>query len=235
MLSFCWVSTSFDILFFNILWTVAQTPIKSSISWKSLVRSFRWVEINCFNRFRFIAEISTNLQKMHYFGQFKDNNSGSIKETRQITPFFLSTFWVLTVCDNHFCISKLPKIHFHGVLLSSILVCKIPEFGGVSCEIRILSHSIRKHTHWGKQKNRFYFFYRVENQISLISWSTFACCRMLFCIGLRLGFWHFKPNFPKMEFSLVATFLLYFWLSFWIEIFSLSHEFLTFTSFNIWR
>ena len=39
-----------------------------------------------------------------------------------------------------------------------------------------------------------------------------------FCIGLKLGFWHFKPIFLRMQFSLVATFFLYFWLSVWVEI-----------------
>ena len=29
--------------------------------------------------FRFLAEVSTNLQKMHYFGQFKEHNSGKKK------------------------------------------------------------------------------------------------------------------------------------------------------------
>ena len=36
--------------------------------------------------------------------------------------------WALIVCDIHFCIQKLSKFSFVGVLLSSILVCKIPEF-----------------------------------------------------------------------------------------------------------
>ena len=31
----------------------------------------------CFNRFKFLAEASTKLQKMHFFGQFRDHNSGS--------------------------------------------------------------------------------------------------------------------------------------------------------------
>ena len=36
LLNFCWVSTFFDILFLNILWTVAQTSIKHIIFWKSM-------------------------------------------------------------------------------------------------------------------------------------------------------------------------------------------------------
>ena len=68
------------------------------------------------------------------------------------------------------------------------------------------------------KKTRFYFFHWVQNQICLISWSTSACSRMLFCIGLKLGSWNFKPIFLRMQFSLVATFFLYFWLSVWVEI-----------------
>ena len=36
----------------------------------------------------FLAEVSTNLQKMHYFGQFKNHNPERKKKTRQMTPFF---------------------------------------------------------------------------------------------------------------------------------------------------
>ena len=30
------------------------------------MRSFRWIEINFFNRFRFVAEVSTNFQKVFW-------------------------------------------------------------------------------------------------------------------------------------------------------------------------
>ena len=43
------------------------------------MRSFRWLEMNCVNIFKLLAEVSTNLQKMHYFEQFKDHNSGKEK------------------------------------------------------------------------------------------------------------------------------------------------------------
>ena len=41
---------------------------------------------------------------------------------------------------------------------------------------------------------------------------------MLLCIGLKLAFWNFQPIFLRMQFSVVATFFLYFWLSVWVEI-----------------
>ena len=50
------------------------------------------------------------------------------KESRQMTPFFSSTFWGLTVCDIHFCIWKMSKFIFMWSPLRSIRACKIPEF-----------------------------------------------------------------------------------------------------------
>ena len=37
-------------------------------------RSSRCIYINCFNRHRFLAEVSAKLQKMHFFRQFKDHH-----------------------------------------------------------------------------------------------------------------------------------------------------------------
>ena len=80
LLNFSWVSIFFGILILNISWTVAQTTINFSciysIFWKSVMRTFRCIYVNCFNRLRFLAEVSTKLQKMHFFRQFKDHNSG---------------------------------------------------------------------------------------------------------------------------------------------------------------
>ena len=157
--------------------------------------------------FSFLAQLSTNLQKMHYFEQFKDHNSGK-KEIGQITPFFSSTFWAPTVCDIHFCIWKLPKFIFMGSSFRPLWSAKYLNFGGVSCETRILSRWIQETYTLRKIKTRFYFFFRVENQISLISWSTFACSRMLFYIGLKLRFWNCNTIFLRIQFSLVATFFL---------------------------
>ena len=61
LLKFCWVSIFFDILIANISWTVAQTPKNHSIFWKSVMRTFRCIYVNCFNRLRFLAEVSTKL------------------------------------------------------------------------------------------------------------------------------------------------------------------------------
>ena len=76
LLTFCWISIFFDILIANMFWSVAQTPLSHNIFWKSVMRTFRCIYVNCFNRLRFLAEVSTKLQKMHFFGQFKNHNSG---------------------------------------------------------------------------------------------------------------------------------------------------------------
>ena len=72
LLSYCRVSILFDILIASISWTVAQTPIDHIIFRKSIMRTFRYIYTNCFNRLRFLAENNTKLRKMNSFGQFKD-------------------------------------------------------------------------------------------------------------------------------------------------------------------
>ena len=74
LLSFCWISIFFDILVANVLWLVTQTTLSHNIFWKSVVRTFRCIYLNCFNRLRFLVEVSTKLQKIHFFGQFKNHN-----------------------------------------------------------------------------------------------------------------------------------------------------------------
>ena len=74
---------------------VAQTPINHIIFWKTVIRTFRFIYVNCFNRLRFLAEVSTKLQKMHFFGQFKDRNSERKHESQTNDPIFSSTFSAL--------------------------------------------------------------------------------------------------------------------------------------------
>ena len=106
LLNFCWVSNFFYILIVKISWTVVQTPLNHIIFSKSVIRTFSCIYVSCFNKLRFHAEVSIKLQKMHFFGQFKDHNSGR-KHVNEITdPIFSSTFSALTVCKIHFCIWK---------------------------------------------------------------------------------------------------------------------------------
>ena len=59
-------SICFDTLIPNILWTVAQTPIKHIIFWKTVIRTSNSIYVNYL----------TGLCTLHFFGQFKDHNSG---------------------------------------------------------------------------------------------------------------------------------------------------------------
>ena len=61
LLNFCWVSIFFSILITNISGTVARTPINHIIFLKSVMINFRCIYVNCFNRLRFLAEVTTNL------------------------------------------------------------------------------------------------------------------------------------------------------------------------------
>ena len=56
-----WDSIFFGILIANISWTVVQTTINHSIFWKSVMKTFRCIYVNCLNRIRFLAEVSTKL------------------------------------------------------------------------------------------------------------------------------------------------------------------------------
>ena len=76
LLNFCYAGIFFDILIANNSWTVAQTPINHTIFWKSVMRIYRYIYVNCFNRLKFLAEVSTNLQKFNFARQFMDHNSG---------------------------------------------------------------------------------------------------------------------------------------------------------------
>ena len=72
--NFLLCSIFFDILITNMSWMVPQTPINHIFFWKSVMRAFIWIHVHCFNKVTFIGEISTRLQKIQSFGQFKDHN-----------------------------------------------------------------------------------------------------------------------------------------------------------------
>ena len=124
----------FDILFLNIWWTVAQNPTKHTIFWRSMMRPFRWISMNCFNRFRFLAEVSTNLHKMHYFVQFK---------------LCLIFIFVFEKCQNSFSWGP-PFVPFWSA--------KYLNFGAESCEIKILSNLIQEISTLRKIKNQVLLF-----------------------------------------------------------------------------
>ena len=87
LVNFCWVSIVFDILT-AISWMVAHTAINHIIFSKTVIKTFRSIYINCFNRLRFLAEVSTKLWKMHFFGQLRTITQDGSMETRQMIPVF---------------------------------------------------------------------------------------------------------------------------------------------------
>ena len=86
LLEFCRVSIFFDILIANISWTVTQTPINHVIFWKSIMRTFRCIYVNCSIRLRFLDEISTKLSTL--LGNLRTITQKGNMETRQMTSFF---------------------------------------------------------------------------------------------------------------------------------------------------
>ena len=82
------------------------------------------------------------------------------KQIRKMTPFF-SSFWALTICDIHFCIWELSKFIFMGLSFHSFWSTKYLNFGGVSCEVRILSRSIQETYTLRKVKNQVLLFLSI--------------------------------------------------------------------------
>ena len=72
--------------------TVSHSIINNINFWKCITRPFRCIYVNCLNRLRFLAEVSTKLQKMHFLDNLKTITQEGSMETRQMTPFFSSTF-----------------------------------------------------------------------------------------------------------------------------------------------
>ena len=52
----------------------------------------RTERVNCFNRLRFLAEVNTKLQKMHFLDNLRIITQEGCIKTRQMTPLFSPTF-----------------------------------------------------------------------------------------------------------------------------------------------
>ena len=112
----------------NISKAISHSMINNTIFWKSETRPFRCIYVTCFNRFRFLAEISSNCKKCTFLGHLRTITQKGNMKTRKMTLVFSSTFSNLTVCDIHFWIWKCSKFIFMWFSLWFILVCKIPQF-----------------------------------------------------------------------------------------------------------
>ena len=132
---------------------MTQTPINHIIFWKSAMRTFRCIYVNCFNDLKTIT-LEGNL------------------ETRQMTPFLSSTFYAPTVCNIHFYIWKSPKFIFMWSPLWSILVSKIPQFWAKATNSANPSYFSRKLIPWGYEKSILCFVPRVKPKNYSGSWTT---------------------------------------------------------------
>ena len=111
---------------------------------------------------------------------------------------------------------KTVKIHFHGVLLSSILVCTIPEFWR-RCQLwdqNFVSFDSGNIHIKESKKLGFTFFLSWEPNMSGLMVNF---CLFQNAISYRVEARVFSPFF-RMRFSLAATFFLYFCLSVWVKI-----------------
>ena len=66
LLNFSWVSIHFLIWIDNISETVIPTHRNHITFWKSVMITFWRIYVNYFNRLRFLAEVSTKLQAIHF-------------------------------------------------------------------------------------------------------------------------------------------------------------------------
>ena len=72
---------------------VCSEPYKKYHFLKECNDNFQMQYVNCLNKVRFLAKVSTKLQKMHFFIQFKNHNSGTKHENyRNKLIFFIYFF-----------------------------------------------------------------------------------------------------------------------------------------------
>ena len=112
----------------NISKTVCHSIINNTIFWKCIIKPIRCIYVILLNSFRFLAEVSTKLHKMHFLDNLRTIIQEGNMETRQMTPFLSSTFSDLAVYNIRFQIWKYSKFIFKWSPLWSILVCKITLF-----------------------------------------------------------------------------------------------------------
>ena len=99
--------------------TVSHSIINNINFWNCITRPFRCIYVNCLNRLRFLAEVSTKLQKMHFLENLRTITQDGSMETREMTPFFWSTYSILFVifisefenAQNSFSCGP-PLVHF---------------------------------------------------------------------------------------------------------------------------
>ena len=156
--------------------TVSHNIINNINFWKCVTRPFRWIYVNCFNRLRFLAEISKKLQKMPIFDNLMTINQEGSMKTRQMTPFFSSTFSNLFVifisefenAQNSFSCGPPPLVH-SGLRNTSIFGQQLP--------IQTAHHTFLESRHPEVTKNLYYVLFSGWSQIPIFlgssSWTIY--------------------------------------------------------------
>ena len=109
--------------------------MNNTIFWKCVRRPFRCTYIASID-LDFLVRSAQNCKKCKFLDNLRTITHKGNMETRQMTPFFSSTFSDLTVWNIHFWIWKYSKFIFMWSLLWFILVCKIPQFLAKSYRFR---------------------------------------------------------------------------------------------------
>ena len=178
------------------------------------------------------------LSKIVHFLQICANSARNLrKEKRKLDkwPHFFFIQFLSSNCLWYFCIRKLSKFSFMGPSFRPFRSAKYLNFGGVSCEIRILSRLFPVA----------YTLRKVKNQVLLFlsSWEPNLSDLMVYFCQLQNAILHsveasfeiFSPFLSECSFHCdIFSLLLVICLSWNLHV-KLSHEFLTFISFNIWR
>ena len=126
----------------NISKTISYSIINNTIFWKCATRTrpFRCIYVNCFNILRFLAEVSTKLQKMHEGKEKEGKRTITLEgnmENRQMTPFFYLLFslklFVTFISEfenteNSFsCVSH--SINPHWIICNFVVISQAPQLG----------------------------------------------------------------------------------------------------------
>ena len=98
-----------------------------------------WITLTDFS---FLLRSAPNCKNCYFLDNLRTITQEGNMETRQMTPFFSSSFSALTVCNIHFYIWKYSKFIF----MWSILVCKISQFWAKATDSNSPSYFSRKKT-----------------------------------------------------------------------------------------
>ena len=92
------------------------------------MRCFRCIYVNCFNILIFFCWCQHKIEKMHFFWQFQDHNSGRELENYTNDCIFFHFLFLLYLLVTFISEFENTLNSFSNSLLQSILVCKIPQF-----------------------------------------------------------------------------------------------------------